>query len=1526
MSTISYLNVELQNLISETRRRNAEIKHAAERSIAILGGLSGTEEDRLKQLSQNSDFITPFLLSCSSRNAKFSSIAIPSIQKLIQARAVPISKIDILLDALIEATHLAVDIQLKVLQILPMFFMVYGEFFNGDLVVKLLQVCAMLQTPSKVTMVMNTASATEQQIVLSLFEKVCDEDKNPEVLKEVSVTIDEGQTLDISRNSYDVYRVFSDLCSLIEHQKPEFLPKNTVPESFGFELLEMVLTNFKDLFLSHVELGFLLRTRLTPLLLRTFANQRQFTIVVRVARIVLLLIKSQLSILEIEAEVILSLLTHAITSESSLPIWKKVLSLEIFSSILSDSALTMSIYKTYDFGEDKKEIITEFLAVCSEILSESWVKALLNSNEIVTIPLPSVALTVANSTPKVRFMEILDKNEAPQPPKAYTLFLILTCTNNLCEGVGKEALKLSTSGEGSFVFLKDETNNSKSVKELKSLIKNNARSLVTIGTEFLYSCFGNDVFHSLIRALQKLCHAAGFLGLSKERDSLLLMFSIATISNVVKNKRASVSETIAGTVTEAINAFSHPSQMKKMKLPQRYLNTRHVICFRALISLTVSLGPVLKESLRFILITFQWFDYFIKGPSPYLGLRDVPPKPDLAAVDLKLVENSLTKLDESTTAYEPRDYQDFVQMVVTLGKEAVLSDVVSTEPFIDDFVLCVYNRDFFLRKIDILSRLNATRYLQASSEDWKLLASFLSDIITTSKATPELRVIASSTFNSSILEIAKVGFDSNSVDSAALEKQLFQSFSEVVDKILETQNTDYISTADSDIIHGTLKTLHELLDRYGAKFTVSWEIIVHIIGSPFAYFEKTQNVQSQKQLLKSSFEILQLVMNDFLQSIPLKATKDVIDVLERFCSQTFDLNISFSAVSYYWLLSEYYRGSVVDSAETSFSVQSKEDLLKLIESGETKFVVVHCLWLYALGSLVSVAKDPRSEMKNGAIQTFFRIVDSHGSCLNWEKTFHVVLQGLLQTEVDISATDNEAVRTFIDSNIIVIKGVTDIYCRFLFQLRKSTYLGALLKYFNKYVLIEVPKLTDVTYKSFFQVCELSKNSEAVFNFPLLFEFWSSQPIKYVSTDLNLYQENLVQLMNCFTLISSIETLSRSEIEKTLSIFNNAIRFPFLPTYTSDFETPTKLQSAVLECLELLDSNDNDDLVLSQISSIILLPFQTRTRILKKLSNVNVKEVPCFIPASVEGLRFLRKKLYAVKDLSGLLEKKTVSKILRSLIEVFTYESEDSDHSSRIDASGLWKASFDLFLCLSNKVAPLLSHSESDYGVWHLVIDAYLTNLPYKNIHFDEKVSVEFHEGIKNVIIDHLDQDTLTADLVEKVISSTLKSSLLYENNELEAYLFDNCNSPSEITSALLKFSIEDYSTAPVEPLSEISFRLVCLTDLFSFCRFDRPEKLITIALPYMLCRLVMIIKRFSGSQKLLNHAPVASIQQKELETTLNSLHNLLKSLEGQNTTPYEPLLKIFPLILDNHQFIGRLSNCGDLLNRITAEFYKISNR
>ena len=476
----------------------------------------------MKQLSQNSDFITPFLLSCSSRNAKFSSIANPSIQKLIQARAVPISKIDILLDALIEATHLAVDIQLKVLQILPMFFMVYGEFFNGDLVVKLLQVCAMLQTPSKVTMVMNTASATEQQIVLSLFEKVCDEDKNPEVLKEVSVTIDEGQTLDISRNSYDVYRVFSDLCSLIEHQKPEFLPKNTVPESFGFELLEMVLTNFKDLFLSHVELGFLLRTRLTPLLLRTFANQRQFTIVVRVARIVLLLIKSQLSILEIEAEVILSLLTHAITSESSLPIWKKVLSLEIFSSILSDSALTMSIYKTYDFGEDKKEIITEFLAVCSEILSESWVKALLNSNEIVTIPLPSVALTVANSTPKVRFMEILDKNEAPQPPKAYTLFLILTCTNNLCEGVGKEALKLSTSGERSFVFLKDETNNSKSVKELKSLIKNNARSLVTIGTEFLYSCFGNDVFHSLIRALQKLCHAAGFLGLSKQRLVTLL--------------------------------------------------------------------------------------------------------------------------------------------------------------------------------------------------------------------------------------------------------------------------------------------------------------------------------------------------------------------------------------------------------------------------------------------------------------------------------------------------------------------------------------------------------------------------------------------------------------------------------------------------------------------------------------------------------------------------------------------------------------------------------------------------------------------------------------------------------------------------------------------------------------------------------------------------------------------------------------------------------------------------------------------
>lgn len=67
------------------------------------------------------------------------------------------------------------DVQLKILQTLPSLLQNYSEDLSGELIASTLEICATLQS-SKTAAVSNTAAATLQQLVVSAFEKVSNED------------------------------------------------------------------------------------------------------------------------------------------------------------------------------------------------------------------------------------------------------------------------------------------------------------------------------------------------------------------------------------------------------------------------------------------------------------------------------------------------------------------------------------------------------------------------------------------------------------------------------------------------------------------------------------------------------------------------------------------------------------------------------------------------------------------------------------------------------------------------------------------------------------------------------------------------------------------------------------------------------------------------------------------------------------------------------------------------------------------------------------------------------------------------------------------------------------------------------------------------------------------------------------------------------------------------------------------------------------------------------------------------------
>ena len=204
------LEAELRSLSSESKRRNSTIRHASDKSIEILKRVHSFEE-----LERHPDFALPFVLACQSRNAKMTTLAMQCLQGLSTVPSIPRSRLSEILDAFIEATHLAMEIQLKVLQVVPIFFKTYGKFIYGPLCKKLLLCCSnLLHVPNKAPVVVGTASATLQQLIDEIFDRLSIESVVDD--KQYEVLISNSESIKVNVYRYDANKLFDNICSLNE--------------------------------------------------------------------------------------------------------------------------------------------------------------------------------------------------------------------------------------------------------------------------------------------------------------------------------------------------------------------------------------------------------------------------------------------------------------------------------------------------------------------------------------------------------------------------------------------------------------------------------------------------------------------------------------------------------------------------------------------------------------------------------------------------------------------------------------------------------------------------------------------------------------------------------------------------------------------------------------------------------------------------------------------------------------------------------------------------------------------------------------------------------------------------------------------------------------------------------------------------------------------------------------------------------------------------------------------------------------
>ncbi|KAK9457727.1 hypothetical protein V1511DRAFT_509168 [Dipodascopsis uninucleata] len=477
MGTVSLINSDLTTLLGETKRRNADLRQACEKSlfeIKALTSSSKSEQEVLHELSQSSSFPQPFLLACSTKNGKYCSIAVQGLQKVIASHSLSKSRLSDVLDSFQDATHLGVEIQLKILQSLPPLIEKYGEDIGDELLSRTIQLCAILQS-SKIAVVVNTAAATLQQLSIAVFDGIVMEDGNSSIETIAKVPIEDGKSqISVKPAAYDAFRVFQDICFLTEGNKPKFLKIAQITETFGLELIESIISNHPTIFNSHPEQTYILRTYVFPYILRSLSERKEFSIVVRVIRILYLILRRHLAILPVECEVSLTLLTHMLDADS-MPYWKRVLAMEVFQGIFAEFALVRKIYGEYDSKEGRYNVLRSVITAINKLSGErssamglrrsstgffpqmhgnsdstsdnSTVSSLLNG--AVGISSDTPGLSIQNSSIRVLCIDQLDKTEPPAMPELYLYYLTLTCINSLADGITRFLLPLSLSDSNS---------------------------------------------------------------------------------------------------------------------------------------------------------------------------------------------------------------------------------------------------------------------------------------------------------------------------------------------------------------------------------------------------------------------------------------------------------------------------------------------------------------------------------------------------------------------------------------------------------------------------------------------------------------------------------------------------------------------------------------------------------------------------------------------------------------------------------------------------------------------------------------------------------------------------------------------------------------------------------------------------------------------------------------------------------------------------------------------------------------------
>ena len=368
-----------------------------------------------------------------------------------------------------------------------------------------------------------------------------------------------------------------------------------------------------------------------------------------------------------------------------------------------------------------------------------------------------------------------------------------------------------------------------------------------------------------------------------------------------------------------------------------------------------------------------------------------------------------------------------------------------------------------------------------------------------------------------------------------------------------------------------LDTLYQLLQNSGQSFTLTWEYILEILE-----IASKQEINDQNNtVIKAAFQSLQLVCTDFMSVLPLSCLHRCIQTLGQFAMQKDDLNISLTTISMIWNVADFVRVKRTSLLEKLISRQSSQT-----ESAD----MIDALWLALLAEVGKITADGRPEVRNGAVQSLFRVINLNGmhfkpttwhACL-WKIIFPLLEnvkvgsaksndQGAKKDHIPIVVhhSRNTAEKQWDETRVLAFSGAAKVFHEYFATLMvldgfKASWL-LLLEFFEEFALNCGQEVVVASIESLKEVLEFPKKSLGEEKLEEIMEYWQDawvvwEKVGLGASNVSKTPDLCLASVPLLILLSCLCPRSPGSIRRCFSIFSRPLS---VSTRSSSSSSPRK---------------------------------------------------------------------------------------------------------------------------------------------------------------------------------------------------------------------------------------------------------------------------------------------------------------------------------------------------------------------------------